>query len=676
MPTDTQTTERRANAPMAMRDVALRPGTWNEAQRTLDVVWTTGARGAKFDWASFDYVDEELATGAANVRLDRLNGGAAVLNTHKSGDLASQIGVVVPGSARMERGEGIATIQLSARDDLAPIVTDIAAGIIRNLSVGYIVHAYEIEQHSGQRPLWRAVDWEPFEISFVPVPFDAMAQVRSSAGGGRHPCIIRTRSTPEAIMPATDTNDPSLGSETRRAAGGPAPIARLRQITDIAASSFGLSPDACASLALDMAERGLSEEEARNSVMQILAERQRVETGGVRGGPSILAGEAARALIGSDRTFDNPAFHSRAIEDALYARMSGTAPAEAAREFMGMSMVQIAGQMLERQGVRGVSRMTPNDVLNAATWNRVGARAAWIHEHARSVGGMHTTSDFPDLLTASGQRFLLDIFAAAASPLKTVGRQRTARDFRAISGLQLSGFGTLPEVLGSGEIKHGTFQSRKETYAMKTFAKQFALSRQAIINDDLGAFGDPIRIMARASAETEASLLADLINSNPDMADAQALFSTDHGNLAAGGAAPDVTTLSDARLAMRSQKDLDGVTPINAAPKYILSSPKLETVIEKLISTPLMPAQIDNTNPFAGKLSPLIDPRLNPNPWYLFADPANAPVLEYAYLDGQAGPHIEMQEGWNTLGQAFRVYMDFGAGLVDHRGAYKNPGTV
>lgn len=203
----------------------------------------------------------------------------------------------------------------------------------------------------------------------------------------------------------------------------------------------------------------------------------------------------------------------------------------------------------------------------------------------------------------------------------------------------------------------------------------FALSRQAIINDDLGAFSDPIRIMSRAAAETEASLLADLINSNPAMSDTNTLFHGAHGNLAATGTAPTVASISAGRLAMRSQKDLDGVTPIATAPRYILSSPNNETLIEQML-TAINPHQVDEANPFVGKLEPLVDPRLAELPWYLFADPIAAPVLEYAYLDGQEGPRVEMQDGWTTLGTSFRIYMDFGAGLLDWRGAYKNPGAV
>jgi hypothetical protein len=330
--------------------------------------------------------------------------------------------------------------------------------------------------------------------------------------------------------------------------------------------------------------------------------------------------------------------------------------------------------MLVRVGNRDVHRMSPDAILNAAAWNNNGGRSMPAEANF-SRAGYNTTSDFPDLLTAAGNRHLLDQFAAAASVIKTVSRERSAPDFRQISGLQLSAFGTLPPAVEDGEVKHGTFQSRKETYQLGTFAKIFGLSRQAIVNDDLSAFSQSTTIMGRAAAETEAQLFATLINSNPVMSDTKALFHSGHGNLAAAGAAPDVTTLAAGRLAMRSQKDLDGVTPLASASAYILGSPKRETAIEQLLVATINPTQATDTNPFHGTLTPLIDPRIDAEPWYLFADPSKVPVLEHAYLNGHTGPTVEMQLGWNTLGQEFRVYMDFGAGVVDYRGAFKNPGV-
>ena len=683
--------ERQVPGAQISRAMTLQPTSWNAETRTIDVVWTTGARGTRFDFDSFGMVDEELATGSGNVRLDRLNSGAPVLNAHQKGDLADQIGTVVPGSARMANGQGIATLRLSDRPEVASIVADIASGIIRNLSVGYTVHVFEADLKATPRPLYRAIDWEPTEISFVPVPFDIGAQVRNHAGEPATPCLIRTinaqerkkmnmswlsRFTRAGASTGSPASSPALHSEDDQGVTPSyerqATIGWLRNYTNLARQNYDLPENICAELALELAERQLTEGEARDAVMHILTERQRQRTDGISTSAMGTRFPAGNALIFGERTYDNPHFHTRAVEDALFARMSGRAPAEEARQFMGMSMMQIAGELLTRSGVHNVNRMAPNDLLSAAAWNSGGTRS---YMSQRDIGlgvGYHTTSDFPQLLLGAGQRFLLEVFQAAASPLKLVSRQRSARDFRAISGLELSGFGTLLEVPETGEIKHGTFRERKETYALRTFAKQFGLSRQAIINDDLNAFSDPMVIMARAAAETEASLLADLVNNNPMMSDGKPLFHADHGNVAPEGTFPSFVALDEGRQAMRRQKGLDG-TPIAPQPKFIVSGIENETVIEQLMTT-IQANTAVGVNPFAGKLTPAVDPRLAARPWYLFGDPAIAPTLEHAYLNDQTGPHVEQKDGWDVLGTQFRVYMDFGAGAVDWRGAYKNPG--
>ena len=115
-----------------------------------------------------------------------------------------------------------------------------------------------------------------------------------------------------------------------------------------------------------------------------------------------------------------------------------------------------------------------------------------------------------------------------------------------------------------------TRSESRETYALETYGQIFSLTRKAIINDDLGAFADYALAMGRAAAETEADALVQLLlqggGAGPAMGDGKRLFSVEHGNLAATGALPSVTTLSAARTALRNQKGLDGKTPINATP--------------------------------------------------------------------------------------------------------------
>lgn len=236
---------------------------------------------------------------------------------------------------------------------------------------------------------------------------------------------------------------------------------------------------------------------------------------------------------------DDPAVIRTRQAEALACRMMGTAPSEAARPYMGYALTDHARDALAVAGeaVRGMSN---EELLTRA---------------------MHGTSDFSFLLTESGSRVLMSAYQQAQSPMRTLARQRTATDFRALSILKLGEFSGLQKVNEHGEIKAMTTGEAKEGYALETFAGIFNLSRKAIINDDLGAFGRWGEMMGRAAAETEAAQLMALLSANAGggvkLSDGQNLFHSTHGNLAGSGGALGETSLSAARLAMRTQKGLD-----------------------------------------------------------------------------------------------------------------------
>src|SRR5690606_20028615 len=110
-----------------------------------------------------------------------LNNGAPLLNSHRSWDLRDVIGVVERGTAKLKGGEGEAEVRFSKREDVEPIFRDVQDGIIQNVSVGYRVYRYEkIEGGEEEIPVYRATDWEPYEVSAVPMGADDGAGFRAA----------------------------------------------------------------------------------------------------------------------------------------------------------------------------------------------------------------------------------------------------------------------------------------------------------------------------------------------------------------------------------------------------------------------------------------------------------------------------------------------------------------
>ncbi len=474
---------------------------------------------------------------------------------------------------------------------------DVQTGILRNLSVGYRV----IESETTPTG-WRVTRWMPHEASVVSVPADPSVGINRSFQGA---------STMEQQQTTREQD--------------------IRDMVRVANLDSGFADDLLA--------RNLSAEEARAA------------------GLSQLAGRSAAAGITGRTQPDpaDPANRTRAMGEALAWRFAGIAPSDAAREFVGMRIVDMARDLLEARGQR-TARMSPSAIIERA---------------------MHTTSDFSALLLGTGERILRNGYLSYAAGIKRVSRETAARDFRAKQRLMLGEMPALKKVNEGGEYTQGSAAESAESYALATYGRIFSISRQAMVNDDLGAFAAVAGKFGRAAAELEAGYLVDLLASNPNMSDSVALFHANHGNLAASGGAISVSTLGAAKKAMRLQTGLDGATPIDATPRFLIVPAALETVALQYLAQ-ITPADSTKVNPFANTLELVVDPRLDAKSataWYMAADPATVDGLEHAYLEGQPGPYAELRNGFEVDAVEIKCRLDFGAGFVDWRGWYRNPGA-
>lgn len=178
-------------------DLRAALGAVNDELRTVDLTFTTGADVIRYDWATGQRYIERLSLDPKHVRMERLNNGAPLLNTHSAYTLANQIGVVQDGSAKLTASEGRATVRFSKRADVEPYFQDVRDKVIRNVSVGYSTYRQEdIGVAPNGMRIRLATDWEPYEISMVPMSADARAQTRSSKDVATCPCLLVMRASP------------------------------------------------------------------------------------------------------------------------------------------------------------------------------------------------------------------------------------------------------------------------------------------------------------------------------------------------------------------------------------------------------------------------------------------------------------------------------------------------
>jgi phage head maturation protease len=155
------------------------PATINKEKRTVEVVFATDKPIRMQRWYIENSFDEILSMDAGNVRLERMNSGAPLLDNHDkySSVIKSQFGVVE--KAWTSNGEARAVVRYSKRADVEPVWQDVQDGILKGISCGYRVYEYLITEKDGEVDQYRAIDWEPFEISHTQVPADFTSGIRS-----------------------------------------------------------------------------------------------------------------------------------------------------------------------------------------------------------------------------------------------------------------------------------------------------------------------------------------------------------------------------------------------------------------------------------------------------------------------------------------------------------------
>ena len=596
-----------------------RPRSVDRANRRFIARALSGAPIRRYDPVSGR--DFDLSFDMAGADLSRFNGGVApLLDSHLDGGIASQLGVV--RRAWIESGALLVEVELSSRPQAEALLDDLERGIVRGVSLG--VELIEVRDECGSDgKLARrvATRWMPYELSLVATPADAGAMILSMHGG-------------------REMTSEQNRSETFDA---PAAAAAAERERVVELNKIGKDLGVGAEFVLRHIEAGTSIEEFRRAAQEELA--RRYEAHPTRSQAAIITDDLDHRREG--------------LALALRHRINGGGePDPRAVPYLHLRLPDVARECLRW---RGAHPMGMSD--------------------ARVVTLALSTSDFPNILANVAGKTLLDAYQAAPAVLRQICRLTTATDFKERRVLRF-GEGTGLQYKAEGaEYTYGSIAEQTSSYQVKTFGRIFAFTREMIVNDDLGALDQFFRAAGRLSTEFEARMLADLLTANagagPILSDGLPLFHANHGNVASSGGAISVSTLDAARAALRRQKGLDGGIIIDADPRFLIVPVSKQTTAEQ-VTTAITPAQPSNVNPFAGRLAVLADPHLDDastTAWYVAADPGNVPVFEFAYLEGAQGPQTEQETDFDRDILKFKVRLDVGAGVVDWRGIYRNPGA-
>lgn len=630
--------------------------------------------------------NEILVHDAGAVNLTRAADGLPMLWDHDGGQ---PIGLVE--NVRLVDGKLRGDLRFSNNPKAKEVFQDVLDGFLKNISIGYSVDRWEETANSEDV---RVTGWTLLEASVVSVPSDATVGMYRSFPGENPMTEERNPAGNVGEIPAGPVIELAkitrAHSIAKQAGAAEAIQAERKRITDLDSvfslgAVRGLAADLVASLRAQAIDGGWSPDQARATLLEALSGESAplIDYGAVQDRPA-----ATRALPAAPANAPRPLATPRVTEDSLDKFFRGAEEGilvraciitdketvRSAREggMYGKRLSTLAGDFLRLQGV-DTARLSDDQIATRAIATRSGAHG-------------QTTADFTYLLANVANKALLMGFDEAPETWATWTRRGQLPDFKTADRINMSGFTGLSEVAEDGEITYGKFTDRKETIKLVQYAKKYRMSRQLLINDDLGGLTQVPRLMGRAANRKIGDVVYALLDSTgPTLTqDSTALWNTaTHKNYVAAATAPTVSTLNTAITAMAKQTDPNTSAVLNIRPRYLVVPVALEATARVLMGAVYDPAGSAGTltpNPFSGRFEVVTDARLDgqtngATAWYLFADPNLFDTFEVAFLNGVAEPYLRENQPWDGQGVEYVTGIDFGVSALDFRAVHKYRGS-
>lgn len=428
---------------------------------------------------------------------------------------------------------------------------------------------------------------------------------------------------------------------------------RIRQIEEMC-RDFGMETQA-----RDFIDNGSTVEQVREAVI----EHMRQNGAPIRTGVNITDS--------AEDKFRRAAVDSLLLKSGLEIEN----PADGARQMMGMRMRDLAIECLQMDGTseKGLNRRNSDELYSLL------ARGFYNPEAA-----------FPAILDQTIEKAYKEGHRKVSVTFDRFTKKGSLSDFKTHDNYYIAGpVGEFLEVPENGELKHDVFKDDKlPTRKLKTYGRQFTLSRKAFIDDDIGLVTSlPARYAAAARKTINKQVFQILVN-NPAIYDGTPLFGTNHKNLLKMGTGVTQDAMQTMIMALANQLDQFGeAIIINPAKIVVPSGMKFD--MYTLFYSPTINTT-DNTqavNPlyqYKDSIEVVEDPTINAlcggmgniMPWWLFGAEGDCDGIQIDYLNGQEIPTIRRMEAPGQLGFVWDIYLDWGISVMDYRGIVKNPGVA
>lgn len=475
-----------------------------------------------------------------------------------------------------------------------------------------------------------------------------IADARQAAGSAHaNPAPASTSTEGEGQRSASQTANPDPEAETRAAQAERERVLHIQSLC----RQFDMDP-------AEFINNGSTEDQVRAAVIDRLTRQS-----------APVASHITQVDDENDR-------FRRMASDSLVMRsgMMLDHPEEGARNLTGMSLRDLAIECLQRDGYQDGSllRKGPEEIYDI-----VAKRAFYNPESA-----------FPAILDQTIEKAYKEGYNKAPVTFDRFTKKGSLRDFKKHDNYYLAGpVGEFLEVPENGELKHDVFNdAHLPQRQLKTYGRQFTLSRKAFIDDDIGLVTSiPARYAASARKTINKQVYEILVN-DTTIYDGAKLFGKEHHNLLASGTGVTQEAMQTMIMALANQKDQFGEAII-IRPATIVVPSGMRFDMYTLFFSPTINTS-DNTqavNPlyaYRDSIEVVEDPTINAlcggfgsvMPWFLFGDQSDTDGIEVDYLNGQEIPNIRRMETPGTLGFVWDIYLDWGISVMDYRGIVKNPG--
>lgn len=365
-----------------------------------------------------------------------------------------------------------------------------------------------------------------------------------------------------------------------------------------------------------------------------------------------------------------------AIVDGILLRqgIAVDKPAPGANDFRNATLKMIAANCLADEGEgeqRNYYMESPDEVYTALM--------------QRSY--FNPTAAFPSIMDQVIQKAYIEGHKTAPVTFDQFTTRGVLTDFKKADNYYVQGgFGEFLEVPENGELKHTLTQDEKlPQRQLKTYGRQFTMSRKAFINDDMGVITTMPNRAAKAARTTINTQVYRILTENPKIYDGKVLFGSDHKNLLAKGTGITQDAVQSMILALGGHKKaIDGSEQaIIIRPAVMIVPLGYKFAMYTLFNSATISASGD-VNPlyqYRDTIRVVEDATLNAQvksgaiPWFLAGDTNDTDFIQVDYLNGQDIPTIRRMEAPGQLGFIWDVYLDWGITVLDYRGAVKNPGA-